>query len=47
MIVKLDMANAFDRVYHEFIFKVMKKWALTQNLYNWWHSTLSLLGFIP
>jgi hypothetical protein len=32
MIIKLDLANAFDRVRHDFLFKVMEKWDLPKNL---------------
>lgn len=35
MVIKLDMANAFDRVCHEFIFQVMKKFGFSNQIINW------------
>jgi hypothetical protein len=31
MAIKLDMANAFDRVEHKFLFKVLQKFGFSQN----------------
>jgi hypothetical protein len=35
MIIKLDLANAFDRVNHSFLFEVMKKFGFDQAFVNW------------
>jgi hypothetical protein len=35
MIIKLDLANAFDRVNHNFLFEVMKKFGFDQSFVNW------------
>jgi hypothetical protein len=35
MIIKLDLANAFDRVRHDFLFKVMGKMGFAQKFINW------------
>jgi hypothetical protein len=34
MIIKLDLANAFDRVNHNFLFEVMKKFRFNQSFVN-------------
>lgn len=34
MVIKLDLANAFDRVRHEFLFAVMKKLGFSSNFIN-------------
>jgi hypothetical protein len=31
MIIKLDMENAFDRVRHDFLFQVMKKFGFSED----------------
>jgi ribonuclease HI/exonuclease III len=35
MIIKLDLANAFDKVNHNFLFAVMKKFGFDDNFVNW------------
>jgi exonuclease III len=35
MIIKLDLANAFDRVNHNFLFEVMKKFGFDESFVNW------------
>jgi hypothetical protein len=35
MVVKLDMANAFDRVRHEFLFQVMERFGFSRNFIKW------------
>jgi hypothetical protein len=35
MVVKLDMANSFDRVKHNFLFSVLKVYGFYENLINW------------
>eukprot|EP00253_Pinus_taeda_P004106 PITA_04106 len=35
MVIKLDLANAFDRVKHEFLFMVMRKMGFSSTIINW------------
>jgi hypothetical protein len=35
MAIKLDMANVFDRVEHDFLFKVMQKFGFNQEFLSW------------
>jgi len=35
MIIKLDLANAFDRVRHSFLFKVMEQFGFSPNFVSW------------
>jgi hypothetical protein len=35
MIIKLDLANAFDRVNHNFLFEVMRKFGFDHSFVNW------------
>ena len=35
MVIKLDLANAFDRVRHDFLFAVMTKFGFSLNFINW------------
>jgi hypothetical protein len=35
MIIKLDLANAFDRVRHNFLFKVMENFGFAPTFINW------------
>jgi hypothetical protein len=35
MVIKLDLANAFDRVRHEFLFEVMRKFGFDTKFVNW------------
>jgi len=35
MVVKLDLANAFDRVRHDFLFAIMRKFGFTQKFIGW------------
>jgi hypothetical protein len=47
MAVKLDMANAFDRVEHNFLFKVMRKFGFSQNFMNWINSCIESPWIAP
>jgi hypothetical protein len=35
MIIKLDLANAFDRIRHDFLFQVMRNMGFTENFISW------------
>jgi hypothetical protein len=35
MVIKLDMANAFDRVKHAFLFSVLRKFGFSKDFVNW------------
>ena len=35
MVVKLDLANAFDRVRHEFLFQVMNRFGFAPEFISW------------
>lgn len=35
MVIKLDMANVFDKVRHSFLFKVMKKMGFHDQFIQW------------
>jgi hypothetical protein len=35
MVIKLDLANAFDRVRHEFLFEFMRKFGFDMKFVNW------------
>ena len=35
MVTKLDLANAFDRVWHDFMFIVMEKLGFSNNFTSW------------
>jgi hypothetical protein len=35
MIIKLDLANAFDKVNHNFLFEVMKNFGFDESFVNW------------
>ena len=41
MVIKLDLANAFDRVRHEFLFLVMKKLGFSISFVNWVQGCIS------
>jgi hypothetical protein len=41
MVVKLDLANAFDRVRHSFLFDVMHKFGFGINFINWIRACIS------
>eukprot|EP00253_Pinus_taeda_P013310 PITA_13310 len=41
MVIKLDLANAFDRVRHNFLFDVMYKLGFGQSLINWIKASIS------
>jgi hypothetical protein len=47
MAVKLDMANTFDRVEHNFLFKVMRKFGFSQNFMNWINSCIKSPWIAP
>lgn len=35
MVIKLDMANAFDRVWHSFLFEIMEPFEFSKNFIRW------------
>ena len=35
MVIKLDLANAFDRVRHDFLFAVMEKFGFSHAFISW------------
>jgi hypothetical protein len=41
MIVKLDFANAFDRVRHSFLFEVLQKFGFGSGFINWIKACIS------
>jgi hypothetical protein len=41
MAIKLDMENAFDRVEHEFLNKVMQRFGFNQEFLSWIGSCIS------
>lgn len=41
MVVKLDMANAFDRVKHSFLFSILKAYGFSENFSNWIKACIS------
>ena len=47
MAIKLDMANAFDRVNHFFLFKILQKIGFSKNFCRWIKSYLSIPWIVP
>jgi exonuclease III len=47
MAVKLDLANAFDRVRHDFLFTVMRKFGFTQKFMGWIKACISAPWIAP
>ena len=41
MVVKLDLANAFDRVRHSFLFNVLSKFGFGVSFINWIRACIS------
>ena len=41
MVIKLDLANAFDRVRHEFLFQVMSRFGFAPGLISWVKACIS------
>lgn len=41
MVIKLDLANSFDRVRHKFLFDVMHKLGLGKKFINWIRAFIS------
>ena len=41
MVVKIDLANAFDRVSHPFLFQVMQKFGFTSDFNSWVRACIS------
>lgn len=41
MVIKLDLANAFDRVKHDFLYAVMKKLGFSSSFINWVKACIS------
>jgi hypothetical protein len=44
MIIKLDLANAFDRVRHDFLFQVMRKMGFAEKFINWITTCIVIRG---
>ena len=47
MVIKLDLANAFDRVRHEFLFEVMRKFGFDSKFVKWIKSCISSPWIAP
>jgi hypothetical protein len=47
MAIKLDMANAFDRVEHKFLFKVLRNFGFSQNFMDWISSCIDSPWIAP
>ena len=47
MVVKLDLANAFDRVRHNFLLKVLHKLGFGEKFINWIRDCISELWIAP
>ena len=47
MVIKLDLANAFDRVRHDFLFLVMKKLGFSPHFINWVQGCISSQWIAP
>ena len=47
MIIKLDLANAFDRVRHDFLFAVMDKFGFSPIFINWIKACVSAPWIAP
>ena len=46
MVVKLDLANAFDRVNHNFLSQVMQRYGFAQGFINWVMACISIRGLL-
>ena len=47
MVVKLGMANAFERVYNSFLFLILKQFGFNGSLINWIKACISELKIAP
>jgi hypothetical protein len=47
MITKLDLENVFDRVRHNFLFKVMENFGFTSSFINWIKSCIGSPWIAP
>jgi hypothetical protein len=47
MIVKIDMANGFDRVRHSFLIEVMKKFGFSLGFMDWISSCITSQWIVP
>ena len=47
MAIKLDMANAFDRVNHSFLFEIMSKFEFSKRFVRWVKSYISGMWMTP
>jgi len=47
MIIKLDLANAFDRVRHDFLFLIMRKLGFSSSFINWVTGCISMPWIAP
>jgi hypothetical protein len=46
-IIKLDLANSFDRVRHDFLFQVMRNMGFVENFISWIKSCIATLWISP
>ena len=47
MVVKIDLANAFDKVSHPFLLKVMERYGFDTNFISWFKACISLPWIAP
>ena len=47
MVVKLDLASAFDRVKHDFLFAAMRNFGFNQNFIQWVKACISAPWIAP
>jgi exonuclease III len=47
MVIKLDLANAFDRVRHDFLFAVLRKFGFSQKFMDWIKACISVPWIAP
>ena len=47
MVVKIDLANAFDRVSHPFLLKVMERYGFDANFISWVKACIKLPWIAP
>ena len=47
MAIKLDMANAFDRVNHDYLFEIMSKFEFSKRFFRWVKACISIPWIAP